>query len=241
MIRLEWGLAGLEALRDQVAVLVVVDVLSFGTALDVALSRGVTVHPFPLGDEVAAAARAAELGALLARPRRAAGGQWSLSPASLASLPEGSSLLLPSPNGARLSLAAGDTPLLAGCLRNAASVARAALRRAQGGPIGLVPAGERWPDGRLRPAVEDWLGAGAILAHLPGPLTPEAELARDGFEAAAPALGRLLEDCVSGQELIGRGFAGDVALAAALAVSTATPWLRDGAFRPAPDWSKMGG
>ncbi|WP_159999539.1 2-phosphosulfolactate phosphatase [Roseomonas sp. 18066] len=236
MIRLEWGLAGLEALRDEVAVLIVVDVLSFGTALDVALARGVTVYPHPHGDEVAAAERAKELGALLARPRRAGGGQWSLSPASLASLPEGSSLLLPSPNGARLSLAAGATPLLAGCLRNAAAIAHAARQLAGGGAIGLVPAGERWPDGSLRPAVEDWLGAGAILSQLDDPLSPEAELARDGFQAAAPAIGRLLEDCVSGQELIGRGFGADVALAAALEVSTAAPWLQHGAFRPAPNW-----
>jgi 2-phosphosulfolactate phosphatase len=237
MIRLEWGLAGLEALRDEVALLVVVDVLSFGTALDLALSRGATIHPYPSDDPAGAAAEAERLGALLAGPR-SAGGPWSLSPASLARLPPGARLLLPSPNGARLSAAAGGRPLLAGCLRNAAAVAGAARRLAGGGSIGLVLAGERWPDGRLRPAVEDWLGAGAIAAHLPGPLAPEAELARDGFLAARPALPRLLADCVSGQELAGRGFAADLGFAAALDVSRTVPRLRDGAFRPATNPEK---
>ena len=36
---LEWGMAGVEALRERVSVLVIVDVLSFSTAVDVAVSR----------------------------------------------------------------------------------------------------------------------------------------------------------------------------------------------------------
>jgi len=50
----EWGLAGIEALRERVAVFVIVDVLSFSTAVDVAVSRGAIVYPFPYGEQVAA-------------------------------------------------------------------------------------------------------------------------------------------------------------------------------------------
>ena len=62
----EWGMAGLEALRDRVATLVIVDLLSFSTAVDVAISRGATVYPFPYGAKDAAQAAAAAVGAVLA-------------------------------------------------------------------------------------------------------------------------------------------------------------------------------
>src|SRR4051812_39530295 len=113
----EWGMSGIDALRSRVAVLVVVDVLSFSTAVDVAVSQGAQILPFSPGDDPAAARLAAErAGAVLALPRRAAGGQFSLSPASLLAIPAGTRLMLPSPNGSRLSLAGAGTPVLAGCL-----------------------------------------------------------------------------------------------------------------------------
>ncbi|HJT90031.1 MAG TPA: hypothetical protein VJ732_19305 [Bryobacteraceae bacterium] len=97
-------MAGVGALRDRVGVLLIVDVLSFSTAVDVAVSRGAKIYPFPYGDEVAALAAAESIGAVLAHPRGAAGGPFSLSPASLLAVSAGTKLLLPSPNGARLSL-----------------------------------------------------------------------------------------------------------------------------------------
>lgn len=227
----EWGLAGVEALRSHVAVLVIVDVLSFSTAVDVAVARGATILPFPLGDHAAeqAAARAAD--ALLATQRRAQGGQYSLSPASLAAIMPGTRLMLPSPNGSRLSLASAGTAVLAGCLRNAAAVAAKARDLAGTGAIGVIPAGERWPDGSLRPAIEDWLGGGAILDALGLPLSAEARVARDAYRAAGPDLAGLIRDSRSGRELIDGGFPGDVEIALELGVSRAAPMLRDGAYR----------
>src|SRR4029077_16141294 len=125
-VKSEWGLAGIGALRDQAAVIVIVDVLSFSTAVDVAVSRAPVSFPFPYGQEWGAQKAADRVGATLAQPRRAPGGQFSLSPVSLAGVPAGLKLMLPSPNGSRLSLACGETTLLTGCLRNAAAVARAA-------------------------------------------------------------------------------------------------------------------
>jgi 2-phosphosulfolactate phosphatase len=228
----EWGLHGVEVLRDEVAALVIVDVLSFSTAVDVAVARGASIVPFPLGDRDAARGAAAAAGAVLAEPRDAAGGDdFTLSPASLVSIPRGTRLLLSSPNGARLSLAGGTVPVLTGCLRNAKAVAAAAHSVAGGGSVGVVPAGELWGDGSLRPAVEDLLGAGAILEALDLSPSPEALVAREAFRAVRHDLTSILRGSISGRELVGRGFAKDVELAAALNLSTTAPLLRDGAFR----------
>ncbi|MGO1076180.1 2-phosphosulfolactate phosphatase [Inquilinus sp. CA228] len=233
LVLAEWGMAGVEALRDRVAVLVIVDVLSFSTAVDVAVSRGAAVLPFPHGDDSAARLAAERAGAVLARPRRAAGGQLSLSPVSLLEIPAGTRLMLPSPNGSRLSLAGGGTPVLAGCLRNAAAVARAARGLAQGANIGVVPAGERWPDGGLRPAIEDLLGAGAVIDALALPCSPEAQVARDAWRTASADLPRLIRASVSGRELVDAGFPRDVDLALDQGVSSFAPLLVDGAYQAA--------
>jgi 2-phosphosulfolactate phosphatase len=210
---------------------VIVDVLSFSTAVEVATARGAEVHPVDLDDEAAQEA-ADVLGAVLAArrviPAGGAGPAYSLSPASLMEIPPGTRLVLPSPNGAALSLRTGDAPTIAGCLRNASAVARAAA--AFGPRISVIAAGERWPDGSLRVALEDWLGAGAIIAHLAGERSPEAEAAADAFRAAAPHLAKRLEQTASSRELIERGFAEDVQIAAEHDVSVVVPVLRDGAY-----------
>jgi 2-phosphosulfolactate phosphatase len=126
-----------------------------------------------------------------------------------------------------LAAASGTATVLAGSLRNAAAVAAAAAELAGGGPIGLVPAGERWPDRTLRVAAEDLLGAAAIAAELDD-LSAEAELAVTQFRAVADRLPDVLAAVSSGRELIADGFSEDVALAAALNVSDAAPRLIDG-------------
>ncbi|HZW05210.1 MAG TPA: 2-phosphosulfolactate phosphatase [Anaerolineaceae bacterium] len=231
-IQLEWGAEGVRRLARECAVLVIVDVLSFTTAVEVAVSRGAVVYPYPARDD-SAQAFAQEHGAVLAGSRREDG--FSLSPASLTALPAGMRLVLPSPNGATLTLLAGGAPVVAGCLRNAAAAARAAraIAQADGRPIGIVPAGERWPDGSLRPALEDWLGAGAVIASLAGERTPEAAAAEASFRALQADLPGALAKIPSGQELIERGFAQDVALAAEWNAGQAAPVLSGGAFRPA--------
>lgn len=231
-IQCEWGANGVALLRGHVGLFVIVDVLSFSTAVDVATARGALVYPHePDTTASALETRAAQLGAALARPRAQAGEGYSLSPPSLAAIPPASRLLLPSPNGARLTLACGDTPVMAGCLRNASAIGEAARAFAGGRDIAVIPAGERWADGSLRPAIEDWLGAGAIISATGLPCAAEAALARDAFEAARATLPFLLRDCRSGRDLIAQGYEGDVAMALDLDASDGAPLLVGGAYR----------
>jgi 2-phosphosulfolactate phosphatase len=68
----------------------------------------------------------------------------------------------------------------------------------------------------LRPAIEDLIGAGAIVDAL-GPAarrSVEAELAAQVFSHARPDVLSCLLDCQCGRELIELGFQDDVELAA---------------------------
>ncbi|BCB80753.1 hypothetical protein GCM10022251_01080 [Phytohabitans flavus] len=236
-VRFDWGLAGASELGRVCAVLVVVDVLSFTTSVDVAVGRGMRVHPFPWGAQADDFAR--RIGAVAAVGRRAVSEErpWSLSPATLRSAPVVPDLVLPSPNGSAISAAASATglPVLAGCVRNAPAVARWLLSRGYGtsrAPVGVVAAGERWPDGTLRPSVEDLLGGAAVLdglADAPGGLSVEAAVALSAL-TGVPDVPAAIRGCASGRELAESGFAEDVEIAVEAGVSDVVPVLDKGVF-----------
>lgn len=224
-IRFEWGIHGVSNVANAGGVTIIVDVLSFSTCVDIVCSRNACVLPYRYKD-ASAAAFAGATQAILAG-RRSSGG-LSLSPHSLLEIEAGTRLVLPSPNGSTLTLACTPPVVLAGCLRNAAAVAAFASRHP--GPITVVAAGEQWEDGTLRPAVEDLLGAGAVIHHLQGAKSPEAAVAEAAFVGAHSQLANMLGACASAVELIGRGFAADVQLASALNTSSCVPRLTDGAY-----------
>jgi 2-phosphosulfolactate phosphatase len=211
-------------------VTIVVDVFSFTTCVEVAVSRGAAILPYAWNDASAAAFAQAQ-GAELAGKRRQT--RYSLAPESYLDAPGGLRCVLPSPNGAQVTLAAAQTAnvLLAGSLRNARAVAAAAA--GLGTTFNVIPAGERWPDGSLRPALEDWLGAGAILLGLPGRLSPEAESAVALFERHRAHLVATLNQCASGRELAERGHGQDTSIAGALDASSCVARFDGVAFVPA--------
>ena len=104
-MHLEWGLTGLREGGRLADVVVVVDVLSFSTAVAVAVSAGVKVYPVRVADEYAAKI-ADRLGAKLATPR---GESVSLSPPSLARLAAGTAVV-PSPQPTSSTRISGVTP-----------------------------------------------------------------------------------------------------------------------------------
>jgi 2-phosphosulfolactate phosphatase len=227
--RLEWGLAGVHALAGRVDLIVVVDVLSFSTAVSVAIEQGARIAPAAARDE-AASAQAKALGASLAAANRHGPGP-TLSPASLERLRPGDILVLPSPDGAACALeaAAAGPMVVAGCLRNASAIAR--LVAGHGGSVAVIAAGETWPDGALRPSIEDLVGAGAALVELePATLSPEARGAVAAFRAVRSRLRGALLESASGRELVAKGFTRDVELAADLDATELVPVLVDGLF-----------
>jgi 2-phosphosulfolactate phosphatase len=96
--------------------------------------------------------------------------------------------------------------------------------------VAVIPAGEHWDDGTLRPCLEDWIGAGAVLSLLTGRRSPEAELAVAAFERFRGDLASALSHCGSGKELVEGGFRCDVELASEYGVSSAVPMLAGNRF-----------
>jgi 2-phosphosulfolactate phosphatase len=145
-------------------------------------------------------------------------------------------------NGAPLAAAAAALPhgplVLAGSLRNASAIARAIKaeqeRRSARTSVAILPAGERGAGDAVRFAVEDQLGAGAIVDALV-PLgidhsSPEAVVAAESFAGLRRAVKHLLTASASGLELAEVGRVDEVRAAAAIDDLDAVPVLRDGAF-----------
>lgn len=240
-IRFDWGATGARELNADVAV--VVDVLSFSTAVTVSVERGMQVFPFGWNDR-RAEEFAALHGATLAVGRLESTKAElpvapSLSPGGLLTCRFEPRIVLPSPNGSSIaaSLRVSGSRVAIGCLRNAGSVAEWLRgQRDEGRSVAVIAAGERWvSDDSLRPALEDHLGAGAILSNLRAlgcepSMSPESVDAATLFDAARPVLTEQLHGCASGRELASMGFEADVAVAAELDVCAVVPVLVDGAF-----------
>jgi 2-phosphosulfolactate phosphatase len=216
---------------------VIIDVLSFTTTLSVAIDGGSQVFPLRWRDS-SAVRFARRRNAVLAVGRSdEAEGRVSLSSASLRRTTSPPRLVLPSPNGASVScdLADAAETVVGACLRNADAVAAwCAHRLRPDATVALVAAGERWPDGSLRPAVEDLWGAGAVIDGLVergwAGLSTEATAARSAWTSVSGALTDALLSCASGGELAAMGFRDDVLIAGELNASTSVPVLRGGAY-----------
>jgi len=215
--------------------LVVIDVLSFSTAVSVAVAGGTEVWPSPPGEAAGALAR--RVGAELAVDRReiTAERPWSLSPAALLAAPPAGRLVLPSPNGSAIAAAAVGARVLAASLRNRAAVCQHLAARGREA-VGVVAAGERWDDGSLRPAVEDLLGASLVLSALAAAgaaLSPEAAVTvRAAAGMTVEELREAVEAGTSGVELTEAGFREDVVLATEVDADAVVPVMREGGFVP---------
>ncbi len=152
-------------------------------------------------------------------------------------------------NGAAVAARAGEAVVLVGSLRNASAVARAIAtlqdRNQARTSVNVIAAGEADADGAVRFAVEDHLGAGAIVAALTDlgidHTAPDAAVAAEGFRALKRALRHMVSASGSARELAEGVAATDrmresgvvpttPSSAAELDALDVVPVLRDGVF-----------
>lgn len=203
--RVEWGQRGAREAAERGDITIIVDVLSFSSAVVTAVEFGAIIFPYPPPLNEQAKAYAKKMGAELILGRAEAGrlGKPSLSPVSFGPTHAGKKFVLCSLNGAVCTWIASKTAaLFIGCLLNASAVAEIAnrLRTETGANITVVPCGEQWAnvkdgENRLRPSMEDYLGAGSILSKLEGSKSPEAQVCIGAFHHAEPNISELLWDC----------------------------------------------
>jgi 2-phosphosulfolactate phosphatase len=207
-VRFDWGIEGARTVAADADVIVIVDVLSFCTTVDVAVAGGGSV-------ELAAA------DGLGADGESGKAGQPGADGSRIAA-----------------ALAGHSGTVIAGSLRNATAVAQWILaHQDETGnrlAIAIIAAGDR-RGGAARVTVEDLLGAGAIIDALAAigldACSPEAAAAAASFAGLKRATRHLITASASGRELADLGFADDVRLAVQTDVSSTIPVLREFAFR----------
>jgi 2-phosphosulfolactate phosphatase len=238
-VRLAWGWRGAQTAAERGDILVVIDTLRFSTAAATAVHHGALIYPCTV-DEAQANALAERVGGEVAwhsaRPRQPslAPTRFTLSPRSFLGIAPGTRVVLPSPNGSTCCRYGSQTPaLFVGALVNAQAVAREVSRLLAASPqltVTVLPCGERWhvphEEGILRFALEDYLGAGAILSSLQFTRTIEAQACAATFTALRDDLEAALWECESGQELRSKGLREDVRDAAQLDKYDTAPVLR---------------
>jgi 2-phosphosulfolactate phosphatase len=232
-VHLAWGRRGAHDAAERGDILAVVDTLRFSTAAATAVHHGALIYPCAT-DEALYNALAQRVGGEVALHHAPTLTHYSLSPRSFLTVEPGARIVLPSPNGSTCAQYGSRAPaLFVGALVNARAVAGAIshlLDRASHLNVTLLACGERWriPDeeGALRFAVEDYLGAGAILSALSFSQAMEAQVCMTTFRAMRDRLDTALWECESGEELRDKGLGEDVRFAAQLNVYDTAPVLR---------------
>jgi 2-phosphosulfolactate phosphatase len=235
--RFDWGRYRVRQAAERGDILVIVDTLSFSTTTVTAVHYGGSIYPCTLEEDAAALAQHIGGEAAVSRYDVPHKGRFSLSPATYLHLEPGTRVVLDSPNGATCSRYANQVPFLfVGALVNAKAVAAvvSSLLEHQELSVTVIACGERWKtpseDGELRVALEDYLGAGAILSYLPQEKSPEARACEGAFVQVQDDLHAMLWECGSGRELREKGFGRDVQHAPRLNAYETVPHMRGSYF-----------
>lgn len=233
--RLDWGAVGAERAAKRGDIVVIVDVLSFSTAVVQAISRRAVIFPCAEDEDTVTLAKKYEAEIAVKRHQVPHEGRFSLSPLTFKDIDEQTRVILPSLNGGTcVQCSESADYVFAGALVNAQATGNsvAELLRDSGSYVTVIACGEREkaPPHDLRPAIEDYLGAGAILLAIPFDKSPEAQVCEAAFKASSADISNLLWDSVSGRELRDAGFGEDVKLSSQIDLHDIVARLKNGGF-----------
>ncbi|MBD1904278.1 2-phosphosulfolactate phosphatase [Funiculus sociatus GB2-A5] len=238
--KLDWGQRGARQAAERGDIIVIVDTLSFSTAVACAVHHGGIVYPCSKTEDVAAFAQRISGEASVNRRDVPDKGRFSLSPLTYLGLESGTRIVLASPNGATCSRLSGQVSyLFTGALVNAAAVATAVsqVMSTTNLSVTVIACGEQWSipssEGQLRVAIEDYVGAGAILSYLEYEKSPEARVCEGSFRYIQKHLEETLWECGSARELRESGFEADVQHSLTLNLYDSVPVMRGEYFEKA--------
>ncbi|KAA3634503.1 MAG: 2-phosphosulfolactate phosphatase [Calditrichaeota bacterium] len=232
--KLEWGVEGAIRAASRGDILVIVDILSFSTTTTYAVSQGATVYPCTKTDDMESLAEKFHAKIAYSRTDAASKGIYSLSPITFDSISPGEAVILPSLNGSNCSRLCSDAPyVFIGSFLNVSAIADviSTLITKTDIDVTVVACGEREKkSNELRPAIEDYLGAGAIIKKLTCEKSPEALVCESAFEMNENRVAELIWDSVSGRELRAIGFEDDVTFACKHDFVKTVPYIHQDAF-----------
>ena len=235
--RIDWGRRGARRAAARGDIMVIVDVLSFSSMVATALHNNISIYPCTMKDDTVELARRIGGEAAVGRKDVPQKGRFSLSPLTYSPGAAGSKVIVASPNGATCCRFADQASyLFCGGLLNARSVAEEISRILTDSDLAvtIIACGERekepGEDGPIRFAVEDYLGAGAILSEIEFEKSPDAMVCEAAFLNSRDNLSEIIRTCPSGVELRDCGFGEDVSYCANLNIFDIVPVLENGFF-----------
>ncbi len=235
--RIDWGRRGARRAAERGDIIVIVDVLSFSSLVATALHNGISIFPCTEKDDINVLARQIGGEAAVRRQEVPEKGRFSLSPLTYSPTVAGANVAVASPNGATCSRYAGQASyIFCGGLLNAEAVAGEVSKIMNDSDLAVtvIACGEREKepggDGPIRFAVEDFLGAGAIISGIPFEKSPDAMVCEAAFLKSRDNFSGIIWDCPSGVELRDCGFEEDVKHCARLNIYDSVPVLENGLF-----------
>lgn len=234
LCRMDWGIRGVKEASLRGDIIIVVDVLSFSSAITNAVHQGVIIYPFPRTGDINEFGKLVEAEVCVLERTRARELELpSLSATSFNQSHKGKRYVVSSINGATCVKEANENNyIFIGCLLNTSAVASVVnkIQEDKNLNITVIASGERWSGSKdeprdLRPSIEDYLGAGAILELLDGTKSPEAKVCISAYKNSKSELKELILDSGSGRELVQMGFLEDVEFSSQVDTFEEVPFL----------------